>query len=173
TRSKNIVYATLGLRLTTVEGGLTVSFSESAVLAHWKEHREQFRQSETQRATLTNVLFVITAALSAVIAQQKFSQSMIAICVFIIVLGLFGALAVSKYHERARYHLMQARALTAALSRNGLLTERAHLDDQRDRHYAEFPTISRVRLHRLWVSLHIVISAYGAALLVICLSNSS
>jgi hypothetical protein len=27
--------------------------TEDAVLAYWKEHREQFRQSETQRSTLT------------------------------------------------------------------------------------------------------------------------
>jgi hypothetical protein len=47
--------------------------SEEAVISYWKEHREQLRQSETQRATLTNFLIVVTAALSALVVQQKFA----------------------------------------------------------------------------------------------------
>lgn len=49
--------------------------SDEAIRAYWKEHREQLRQCETQRSTLTNLLIVITAALSALIVQQRFSPT--------------------------------------------------------------------------------------------------
>ena len=38
--------------------------SEDAVLAYWREHREQLRQSENQRAVLTNYVLVITRAIN-------------------------------------------------------------------------------------------------------------
>ena len=41
-----------------------MSAPEDAVLAYWREHREQLRQSENQRAVLTNYVLVITAAIS-------------------------------------------------------------------------------------------------------------
>ena len=43
---------------------------EDAVLAYWKEHREQLRQSENQRAVLTNYVLVLVAAISGFIMQQ-------------------------------------------------------------------------------------------------------
>ena len=45
---------------------------EDAVLAYWQEHREQFRQSENQRAVLTNYVLVIAAAVSGLVVQQGF-----------------------------------------------------------------------------------------------------
>ena len=41
------------------------------VLAYWHEHREQLRQSENQRAVLTNYVLVITAAISGFIVQHQ------------------------------------------------------------------------------------------------------
>ena len=49
-----------------------MSTPEDAVLAYWKEHREQLRQSENQRAVLTNYVLVIVAAISGFIVQQHF-----------------------------------------------------------------------------------------------------
>jgi fatty-acid desaturase len=146
-----------------------VSTSEAAILAYWKEHREQFRQSETQRSTLTNFLLVITAALSALIVQQKFSVATIPLCVFIILLGLYGALTVAKYYERASYHLSQARALTSTLVSMGSLGTEEELDNRRADHYRKFPHLHRLRLNRLWVALHVGVLLYGIVLLVACL----
>lgn len=95
--------------------------SDEAIRAYWKEHRDQLRQCETQRSTLTNLLIVITAALSALIVQQHFSPYVIPLCIFIMLAGLYGAVAVSKYYERAAYHLAQARALTQDLVELGVL----------------------------------------------------
>jgi hypothetical protein len=146
-----------------------MNISEEAILTYWKEHREQLRQSETQRSTLTNFLLVITAALSALIVHQGFSGGAMPLCVFIIVLGVYGALTVAKYYERASYHLSQARALTSTLVSMGCLGPEEELDKSRADHYRRFPRLHRLRLHHLWVVLHFGTSLYGTALLIACL----
>jgi hypothetical protein len=112
-----------------------VSPSETAVLAFWREHRDQLRQSETQRALLTNYLLVIAAALSALIVQQRFALATLPLSVLITVVGFYGAVSAAKYHERAEYHLMQARALTRALTEMGVLADQVGLDQARRDHY--------------------------------------
>jgi hypothetical protein len=51
--------------------GEAVSVPEDAVLAYWREHREQLRQSENQRAARTNHVLVITAAISGFIMHRS------------------------------------------------------------------------------------------------------
>jgi uncharacterized membrane protein YbhN (UPF0104 family) len=149
-----------------------VSQSEAATLAYWSEHRDQLRQSETQRALLTNYLLVIAAALSALIVQQKFAAFTLPLSALITAVGLYGALATAKYHERAEYHLRQARALTQVLKDLGALADDdAVLDQFRAEHYRRFPRLRKVRLHQLWTGLHLGIAAYGLALIVITLSQ--
>ncbi len=146
--------------------------SDEAIRAYWKEHREQLRQCETQRSTLTNLLIVLTAALSALIVQQHFSLYVIPLCIFIMLAGLFGAVAVSKYYERATYHLSQARALTRDLVALGVLGTDETLVKARADHYSAFPRLHRIRLHSLWVALHFAIMLYGLSLLSVCLINA-
>ncbi|MFD5697175.1 hypothetical protein [Streptomyces lasiicapitis] len=142
--------------------------SEEAIRAYWKEHREQLRQCETQRSTLTNLLLVVTAALSALIVQQKFTLYVIPLCLFVSLAGVYGAVAVSKYFERASYHLSQARALTRDLVERGVLGSDERLAQARAEHYSKFPRLHRIRLHRLWVGLHLAIALYGLSLLIVC-----
>jgi hypothetical protein len=141
---------------------------EDAVLAYWKEHREQFRQSENQRAVLTNYVLVITAAVSGLIVQQRFSLRTLPLSVLIVVIGLYGALASAKYHERADYHLLQARALTRVLIDAGALADSsAVLEEFRQTHYGKYPRLHRLRLHWMWTGLHLGIAVYGAVLVVV------
>jgi hypothetical protein len=151
---------------------LMAGISEEAIRAYWKEHREQLRQCETQRSTLTNLLLVITAALSALIVQQRFSPHVMPLCVFVVLAGLYGAVAVSKYYERASYHLSQARALTKDLVEHGVLGSDARIAEARADHYRTFPRMYRIRLHRLWVVLHFAIVLYGLSLLSICVAKT-
>ena len=116
------------------------------VLEYWREHREQFRQSENQRAVLTNYVLVIVAALSGFIVQQHFGVRTVPLSVLIVVIGCYGALAVAKYHERADYHLHQARALTRALVEAGVLADHeAVLQEARLAHYRRYPRLHRLR----------------------------
>jgi hypothetical protein len=137
-------------------------------LSYWKDHREQMRQSESQRATLTNYLLAIVAALSALIAQQKFALTTLPLAVMIMAVGLYGAITTAKYHERAAYHLSQARALTRLLVEAGaLLDVDQTLQEFRDRHTAKYSRLHRIRLHQLWTGLHLGIAAYGLTLTII------
>jgi hypothetical protein len=142
--------------------------SEEAIRAYWKEHREQLRQCETQRSTLTNLLLVVTAALSALIVQQKFTLNVMPLCLFLALAGVYGAIAMSKYYERASYHLSQARALTRELVERGVLGSDEGLVQARAEHYRKFPRLYRIRLHRLWVGLHLAIALYGLSLFCVC-----
>jgi hypothetical protein len=139
-----------------------------AGLAYWQEHREQLRQSENQRAVLTNFVLVLAAGVSSLVVQQHFAARTLPLSVLVVVTGLYGALAVAKYHERAEYHLQQARALTQALTTAGALADyRTALADSRAGHYRQYPRLHRIRLHRLWTGLHLGIATYGTALIVI------
>jgi len=149
-----------------------MSPSEPAVLAYWTEHREQLRQSENQRAALTNYVLVVTAGLSGFVAQQKFAVTVLPVCVLIIALGLYGALSAAKYHERANYHLTQARALTRTLSSMGALGPESELDDARQSHIGNVPRLYKVRLHAMWTGLHLGVALYGVGLVVLCLLNA-
>jgi hypothetical protein len=144
--------------------------SDEAIRAYWKEHREQLRQCETQRSALTHLLLVITAALSALIVQQKFSMYVMPLCLFVVMIGGYGAVAVAKYFERASYHLSQARALTRDLADLGVLGSDERLVRARTDHYSRFPRLHRIRLHRLWVILHLAIAIYGMCLLAVCVA---
>lgn len=145
-----------------------MSGQEDSVLAYWKEHREQLRQSENQRAILTNYILVITAAVSGFVVQQQFSVRTIPLSVLIVVIGLYGAVSAAKYHERADYHLSQARALTRVLVEAGALTDSAAvLQEARRAHYDRYPRLRRLRLYWLWTGLHLGIAVYGAVLLCI------
>jgi hypothetical protein len=152
----------------TKEEGATVSDPEAATLAYWKEHREQLRQSEDQRAVLTNYILVITAALSGFIVQQKFALTTLPLSVLVVAVGLYGAVSVAKYHERADYHLSQARALTRALADMGALSDTSAVrEEYRAEHYATYPRLHKTRLYRLWTGLHLGIAVYGIALVVV------
>ncbi len=153
-----------------VRGCTVAELSEEAIRAYWKEHREQMRQCETQRSTLTNLVLILTAALSALVVQQEFTLNAIPLCLFISLAGLYGAVTVSKYYERASYHLSQARALTRDLRELGVLGGDERLVAARVVHNRQFPRLHRVRLHRLWVVLHAVIACYGLSLLVVCVA---
>jgi hypothetical protein len=145
-----------------------VTGSDDAVLAYWHDHREQFRQSENQRAVLTNYVLVIAAAVSGLVVQQGFPLRTLPLSILVAAVGLYGALAVAKYHERASYHLFQARALTRVLVDTGALADHsAVLEEFRQVHYRKYPRLQRLRLNTLWTGLHLGVAAYGLILVVI------
>jgi hypothetical protein len=144
---------------------------DSAVLAYWGEHRAQLRQSESQRAVLTNYVLAVAAALSGLVVQQHFRVMTLPLSVLVVLIGLYGVLAAAKYHERANYHLGQARALTRALVQSGDLPDNeALLDRSRDEHAGKYPRLYRVRLHWLWTGLHLGVAAYGLVLVALTLT---
>ena len=81
---------------------------------------------------------------------------------------MYGALAVAKYHERADYHLFQARALTRVLMDAGALADHdAVLAEFRQEHYRRYPRLQRLRLNWLWTGLHLGVAVYGLVLVIL------
>jgi hypothetical protein len=149
-----------------------MSENRETVLAYWSEHRQQLRQSENQRSVLTNYILVIVAALSGFIVQRGFNIDTVPLSLLIVAIGVYGALTVAKYHERADYHLSQARALTRVLTGIGALPrDTTELDHARQAHYAKYRWLHRIRLHSLWTGLHAGIAVYGASLLTVTLAR--
>jgi hypothetical protein len=141
-----------------------------AVLAYWKEHREQLRQSETQRGVMTNYILVIAAAIGGFVIEQHFSSRTIPLSIFTVIIGLYGAIVAAKFHERADYHLFQARALTKVLVDAGTLPDsRIVLQEYRESHYDKYPRLARIRLNWLWIGINAGIGIYGIVLLIITL----
>jgi type IV secretory pathway TrbF-like protein len=141
---------------------------DNAVLAYWNEHRTQLRQSENQRAVLTNYVLAIAAAISGFVIQQHFRAQTLPLSVMVVLIGLYGALTSAKYHERANYHLGQARALTQVLVQSGNLSDNdAILERFRLDHYQEYPRLFRLRLHWLWTGLHFGVAVYGLVLIIL------
>lgn len=145
---------------------------EDAVLTYWKEHREQLRQSESQRAVMTNFILLIAAAISGFVIQQHFELRTIPLSVLTGVIGLYGALAAAKFHERANYHLFQARALTQVLvAANALPDSKETLQEYRQLHYDNYPRLARMRLSWLWIGINLGVALYGLVLLIITLGK--
>ena len=142
------------------------------VLAFWSEQRQQMRQSEDQRAVLTNYILVIVSALTGFAVQQKLATVTLPLTVLITLAGGYGAVTVAKYHERAVYHLGQARALAGVLETLGALPrDETLLEDRRAAHARQYRLLYRIRLHTLWTSLHLVIAALGLILTVVVLAK--
>ena len=87
----------------------------------------QAKQSEDQRATLSN--FIVVAA-QGFIVDKGFPKRAMVVAVCLTILGLFGAIAVAKYYERFRLSMTRVGRLREQL--DGLYPQvKLELDRQR------------------------------------------
>ncbi|MFC7304245.1 hypothetical protein ACFQVC_08480 [Streptomyces monticola] len=136
------------------------------LLELWKGHRDEARQMENQRATLTHVVILVAAAGLGFLAQDgALGTSSLVVTVPMFVLGAFGAVAGTKYGERWAVHsgLPDRLRHEVGLRRPGLNLS-GLIEDNHVEHRAEFPRISRVRIWVLRVGIHGGIAAGGFAL---------
>ncbi|GAA1897675.1 hypothetical protein GCM10009837_19980 [Streptomyces durmitorensis] len=135
------------------------------LLAFWQEQRESDRQVENQRATLTNIIVVIVSAGLGFLAQKGLHPPMLTVTVTMVALGIYGAMASLKSHERCAFHMRQARWLRQKI---GVLHPELEFEDGlaavRSTHRLRFPLLVRTRMYALWVALHSAIALSGAIL---------
>jgi hypothetical protein len=132
-----------------------------------EENWAQARQSEDQRATITNIIIGIAAFLHAVLSQTGFVLDAIPISLSLFAIGLFGFVASAKLYERHQFHTERARKLRDRLE-NLFPETRIHeaLSEARKEHKEEWGKWSKLKLSRLhlywvWLFLHLAISALG------------
>lgn len=136
------------------------------LLRLWQEQRDQARQSENHRAVLSITITLICAAagVASVGVRPVLVQAPLALTV--VVLALVGAVSSHKYYERHQMHMNEAHQLRQQLDQL-----RPHLRIEttwtrsRTEHAARYPLVYRLRLHHLWVSVHLVIAFVGTVLL--------
>jgi hypothetical protein len=132
------------------------------VLRLIEENWSESRHLEEQRSSLTNLIVVITAAVSGVFTQTGLTRDILPLSLLLVVLGGYGIVASSKLHERLDLHICRARYLRQHLDQMcpGIdilrLKQLADRDNQR-RH----PWMTNLGVNTVWISLHILIAGLG------------
>ena len=129
------------------------------------EEWAQARHLEDQRATITNMVLLIVFVALGFISEKGLSTDILPVTIALIALGIFGALASEKLYERNQFHIQRARFLRRKVYE---LRAEAKIDEVRSKarevHNKEFPRLSKIRLHHVWLVLHIAISLIGIIL---------
>jgi lysylphosphatidylglycerol synthetase-like protein (DUF2156 family) len=142
----------------------------------YQEHCTQGRHHETQRATVTNLIIAVAAGVLALLTFDKaINKFDLPLTVFLFMLGLFGAAFSTKHYERWSLHMQRARSYRNkldALMFDNLINELKRDGDKK--HEEEFKEehkwqLKKIRLHQLWVSLHLLIAALGVGLSLIAI----
>ena len=131
----------------------------------------QARQSEDQRAALSNFIVVIAVAAQGFIVEKDFPKKAMALAVGLLVLGLFGAVALAKYYERFRLSMCRVGRLRERLD---LVYPDLRLDEIEKvadaKHNGRYSVLSKVRLNIVWRVMMICIAGLGIAdIVLICL----
>src|SRR6266536_2491942 len=73
------------------------------------------RQSEDKRATIANVVLIITTALQITFTFVGLSRNALPLTLFQAFLGIYALLGTTKLYERSQFHILRARKLRARL----------------------------------------------------------
>ena len=139
----------------------------------FEESMTSARQAEDQRATITNFLVTIAAALLAFIVQKDFSPATLALSLFIIAIGLFGMLASIKFAQHYHVHWTRADLFQKRLDE---LCPEAQLETIRNKgsetNQSRYPILRRrIPILYLWLILHTTIAVLGIGCAIAVLSK--
>ncbi len=122
----------------------------------------QAQQSENQRATMTNIIILVAGTLQGFIVQRGFDKLSLVLAGVLILLGIFGALSSAKYYERFRLGMLRVGKMIDRLEELHKDARIWELEKKADvEHKKRFPRLTKLRLNRLWLTLHISISILG------------
>lgn len=138
----------------------------------WKVYQEHYtnaRHHETQRATMVQYLLITGGLIGTLAAYEGVTAADRPLAVFLMVLGLFGAVFSASHYERYHRHKQRAnkyRDLLDELVFPGSPTL-ARLKDMADEErIREHPWLDRaVSVHWLWLGFPLLVSVLGLVLL--------
>ena len=139
---------------------------DTDVLIMLCEHEwAQAKQSEDQRATISNIVLLVASILIGLVVQSELTREYLPLSAFLIVLGIYGAITSEKLYERHQFHFERARVFRHKMIDLHPVTR---LTEERQeagiKHALKFPRLSKTHLHHLWLILHIGISTVGIIL---------
>jgi uncharacterized membrane protein YeaQ/YmgE (transglycosylase-associated protein family) len=140
------------------------------LLKLYDEQWTQARHIENQRATIANLILVIVSVLVGLSAQRNVGPESLPIAILLIVLGTFGAVTSEKLYERFQYCTGKASYLRARVDELHPTIQLLKLNDISEaKHRKEYPRLSKLRLHHLWLVLFVGIALVGSVLMLVIL----
>jgi len=132
----------------------------------YQEHTAQGRHHEEQRATVTNFIIIVSGGVLAFITDKGLNKDQWFLAVFLIIIGLFGALFSLKQYQKFRFHMKVAKAYRNALEKK-IKEDLADIrSTAKKNHEDEFPKLLvKIPLFTLWLSFHLLIVLLGLILL--------
>jgi len=132
----------------------------------YQEHLTQGRHHETQRSTMTNLFVSICAASLGLFALGKDPMWVhLFLSLFLIALGIFGAVFSAKHYERFWMHIERARGYRDALERCIPETGLKSIKEAADKRAKEkYPKLYSLRLFWFWIFIHVLIVLIGLVL---------
>ena len=144
----------------------------NVLLEMYKSEMSWAKQAEDQRTTIANIILVVASIIIGIIPKSGgLGKDTLPVSIFLIALGLYGALVSQKLYERFRFHYGRARHHRRKL--NELLPDteiQKSMDDADEEHKKKYRWLSRVSFNRLWMSLYITIAVAGLILTAIILT---
>ena len=127
-----------------------------------EEEWTQARQSENQRATMTNYIIIIAIAIFGLMVQMDLNTKALPLAILLVLIGTYGALVSMKLYERWLLHRRRARYWAKRIDElhpNAQLLQlkKAAIKD----HEAKYPRLVRLHLNWLWITIHILIALFG------------
>jgi hypothetical protein len=144
----------------------------SVLLKFCEEEWAQRRQSENQRATITNILMTAAVAIVIIIIQNGASRSVIPFAALLIFIGIYGALITAKFYERSEVSMFLVKHWRKRIDE--LCPESRLLEYSKaalQEHAQNYTILRKVRLYFLWIFLHLSVAIIGCFLLAISLSR--
>ena len=134
----------------------------------YQDHMTHVRHHETLRATTSTVLLAVAAGVLGLLGAAHawpLEYAQWPLCVFLILLGGFGALFSAKYHERVAFYLNRADEFRNALDKSLPNTKINTLGPDADaKTGVAYEQRTKQRLWRYWVYLHVLVAVLGAIL---------
>ncbi len=137
-----------------------------------EQYWEEMRHIEQLRFNISSLIVTLAALISGFAVQQEFNDETIIMSIFIITLGLFGAIMVRKLyqlHQSDQEKLDKWHAyLDSKIPNSQVISLR---DTANIEHKRKFPILSKIPHNYFWFTLHLFISFTGIIILIITLSK--
>lgn len=138
------------------------------LLKLYEQEWAQARHIEEQRAAITNLILIISAAVLGLISQKGLTPELLPLTLLIIALGIYGVVVTQKLYERHHFCVDRARFWRKRIDElhPNALIEKTKSDSDAF-HLTKFPRLEKLKLHHLWNILHLAIALTGLVLSII------
>lgn len=123
------------------------------------------KQAEALRSQVANLILLIASVVYGFIGQHGLTGDMLPLTLLLIGLGIYGIVISEKLYERWWFWRRRTEILEKKIDSMHPGAEIIKLWQDVDASQAKaYPRMSRVRLHYLWIALHLGIALSGVAM---------